>query len=47
MAAIVLWGSGQFDTKSISDVLGCREDAVQRTLHFARDSAAKDRRAKA
>lgn len=36
LAAIVLWASGQFDTKSIADVLDVREDAVSRTLHMSR-----------
>lgn len=39
LAAIVLWTSGHFDTKDISDVLRCGEDAVCRTLHAARHIA--------
>ena len=42
MAAVVLWGSGQFDTHSIATVLAVREDAVCRTLSMARDGARKD-----
>ena len=45
-AAIVLWASGQFDTKEIADVLGVREDAVCRTLRLARDAALLDGRAR-
>ncbi len=40
MAAVVLWASGYFDTKAIADLLTVREDAVYRTLHDARDTAA-------
>ena len=36
LAAIILWNSGHFDTKDISDLLRCGEDAVCRTLHAAR-----------
>ncbi|OOG73856.1 hypothetical protein B0E45_06070 [Sinorhizobium sp. A49] len=43
LAAIVLWASGHFDTKDISDVLRCGEDAVCRTLHAARHIAKGDR----
>lgn len=43
LAAIVLWNSGHFDTKDISDVLRCGEDAVCRTLHAARHIAKGDR----
>lgn len=39
LAAIILWNSGHFDTKDISDALGCGEDAVCRTLHAARHLA--------
>lgn len=44
MAAVVLWGSGQFDTHSIATVLAVREDAVCRTLAMARDGARQDAR---
>ncbi|TPM39355.1 hypothetical protein FJ951_26980 [Mesorhizobium sp. B2-2-3] len=44
-AAIVLWASGQFDTKDIADALRCREDAVYRTLALAKEGARADRRA--
>ena len=40
MAAVVLWGSGLFDTGQIADLLNVREDAVYRTLHDVRDTAA-------
>ncbi|TGV61101.1 hypothetical protein EN784_01490 [bacterium M00.F.Ca.ET.141.01.1.1] len=45
LAAIVLWGSGQFDTADIARSLQCREDAVYRTLQMAKDGARADRRA--
>jgi hypothetical protein len=45
LAAIVMWGSGQFDTVDIAKVLQCREDAVYRTLQMAKDGARADRRA--
>ncbi|MGX5827386.1 hypothetical protein [Mesorhizobium sp. 43Arga] len=45
LAAIVLWGSGQFDTVDIAKALQCREDAVYRTLQMAKDGARADRRA--
>lgn len=44
MAAVVLWGSGLFDTLSIATVLQCREDAVCRTLHMAGDAARQNAR---
>ncbi|RWF41606.1 MAG: hypothetical protein EOS46_27830 [Mesorhizobium sp.] len=44
LAAIILWGSGQFDTADIAKALQCREDAVYRTLHMAKDGARQDRR---
>ncbi|TRC78535.1 hypothetical protein FJV80_24650 [Mesorhizobium sp. WSM4310] len=44
IAAIVLWGSGQFDTADIAKALQCREDAVYRTLQMANDGARADRR---
>ncbi|MCH4560365.1 hypothetical protein [Mesorhizobium jarvisii] len=44
LAAIVLWGSGQFDTVDIAKALQCREDAVYRTLQMAKDGARADRR---
>lgn len=40
-AAVVLWASGRFDTAQIALVLGHAEDAVVRTLHFAKDLAAQ------
>lgn len=40
IAACVLWKSGYFDTSDIASLLSCREDAVCRTLHMARDTAA-------
>lgn len=40
MAAVVLWASGQFDTSQIAALLSVREDAVYRTLHDVRDTAA-------
>jgi DNA-directed RNA polymerase specialized sigma24 family protein len=43
MAAIVLWSSGQFDTREIADLLAVREDAVYRTLHMARSADSKRR----
>ena len=39
LAAIILWNSGHFDTKDISDVLRVGEDAIYRTLHAARHIA--------
>jgi hypothetical protein len=39
-AACVLWESGLFDTGDIAELLDVREDAVCRTLHMARDTAA-------
>jgi len=44
LAAIILWGSGQFDTVDIAKALHCREDAVYRTLQVAKDGARADRR---
>lgn len=43
MAAVVLWGSGMFDTSDIAALLAVREDAVCRTLHMARDAAREKR----
>lgn len=43
MAAVVLWGSGMFATSEIAAVLAVREDAVDRTLHMARDTARHQR----
>ena len=45
LAAIVMWGSGQFDTADIAKALQCGEDAVYRTLQMAKDGARADRRA--
>lgn len=42
LAAIVLWGSGRFDTLDIAELLGVREDAVSRTLHMAKGGARAD-----
>lgn len=39
LAAIVLWGSGLFDTAAIAEALHVSEDAVCRTLHMAKDHA--------
>ncbi|RUW98676.1 MAG: hypothetical protein EOS71_00450 [Mesorhizobium sp.] len=44
LAAIVMWGSGKFDTADIAKALQCREDAVYRTLQMAKDGARVDRR---
>lgn len=44
-AAVVLWASGQFSTYEIAQLLHVREDAVERTLHMARDAARQGRRA--
>jgi hypothetical protein len=46
-AAVVLCGSGMFDTNDIARLLSVREDAVCRTLHMARNGARQDERAKA
>ncbi|MER8806052.1 hypothetical protein [Mesorhizobium australicum] len=45
LAAIIMWGSGQFDTADIAKALQCREDAVYRTLQMAKDAERVDRRA--
>lgn len=39
-AALVLWGSGMFDTADIAELLSVREDAVYRTIRMASDTAA-------
>ncbi|MGH6865454.1 MAG: hypothetical protein ACREDO_04610 [Methyloceanibacter sp.] len=44
LACIVLWGSGRFDTLEIAKLLSVGEDAVCRTLRFARDAADQDAR---
>ncbi|GAB5505804.1 MAG: hypothetical protein Rhirs2KO_09670 [Rhizobiaceae bacterium] len=44
VAALVLWGSGRFDTADIARLLAVREDAVCRTLHMAKDGARRDAR---
>ncbi|KQY31912.1 hypothetical protein [Rhizobium sp. Root483D2] len=43
LAAIILWNSGHFDTKDISDVLRVGEDAIYRTLHAARHISKGDK----
>lgn len=45
VACLVLWRCGLFDTSDIAELLGCREDAVCRTLHMARDGSRQDARA--
>ncbi|MBX3580090.1 MAG: hypothetical protein KF723_23040 [Rhizobiaceae bacterium] len=39
-ACLVLWDCGMFCTADIAELLDVREDAVSRTVHMARDSAA-------
>jgi hypothetical protein len=45
LAAVILWGSGQFDAFDIAKLLDVREDAVARTLHMAKDGARMDEKA--
>lgn len=46
IAAIVLWNSGHFGTKDISDLLKLKEDQIVRTLHAARDVKRMEERAR-